>query len=28
LILQQYKVNPALLVVGSAVLGIFSFMPK
>jgi chromate transporter len=28
LILQQYKVNPALLVVGSAVLGVFSFTPK
>ncbi len=28
LILQQYKVNPALLVVGSAVLGMFSFGPK
>jgi chromate transporter len=28
LILQQYRVNPALLVVGSAVLGVFSFMPK
>ena len=28
LILQQYKVNPALLVVGSAVLGVFTFMPK
>jgi chromate transporter len=28
LILQQYKVNPALLVVGTAVLGVFSFMPK
>jgi len=28
LILQQYKVNPALLVIGSAVLGVFSFMPK
>jgi chromate transporter len=28
LILQQYKVNPALLVVGSAVLGVFSFMAK
>jgi chromate transporter len=28
LILQRYKVNPALLVVGSAVLGMFSFMPK
>jgi chromate transporter len=28
LILQQYKVNPALLVVGSAVLGMFSFAPK
>ena len=28
LILQRYKVNPALLVVGSAVLGVFSFMPK
>jgi chromate transporter len=28
LILLQYKVNPALLVVGSAILGIVSFMPK
>ena len=28
LILQQYKVNPALLVVGSAVLGMFSFASK
>lgn len=28
LILLQYKVNPALLVVGGAILGIFSFMPK
>ncbi len=28
LILQQYKINPALLVVGGAVLGVFSFMPK
>ena len=28
LILQQYKVNPAWLVVGSAVLGVFTFMPK
>jgi len=28
LILQQYKVNPALLVAGSAVLGMFSFAPK
>jgi chromate transporter len=28
LILQRYKVNPALLVVGSAVLGVFSFAPK
>jgi chromate transporter len=28
LILQQYKVNPTLLVVGSAVLGVFTFMPK
>ncbi len=28
LILQRYKVNPALLVVGGAVLGVFSFMPK
>ncbi len=28
LILQQYKVNPALLVVGSAMLGVLSFMPK
>jgi chromate transporter len=28
LILHRYKVNPALLVVGSAVLGVFSFMPR
>jgi chromate transporter len=28
LILQRYKVNPALLAVGSAVLGVFSFMPR
>jgi len=28
LILLQYKVNPALLVVGGAILGVFSFMPK
>jgi len=28
LILLQYKVNPAVLVVGSALLGVFSFMPK
>jgi chromate transporter len=28
LILLRYKVNPALLVVGGAVLGVFSFMPK
>jgi chromate transporter len=28
LILLRYKVNPALLVLGGAVLGIFSFMPK
>jgi chromate transporter len=28
LILQQYKVNPALLMAGSAVLGVLSFMPK
>jgi chromate transporter len=28
LILQRYKVNPALLVVGGAVLGVFSFAPK
>lgn len=27
LILLQYKVNPALLVVGSALVGVFSFMP-
>jgi chromate transporter len=28
LILLQYKVNPALLVLGGAVLGVISFMPK
>lgn len=28
LILLQYKINPALLVVGGAVVGVFSFMPK
>jgi chromate transporter len=28
LILLQYKVNPALLVVGGAVVGVLSFMPK
>jgi chromate transporter len=28
LILQQYKVNPALLMAGSAVLGVLSFVPK
>jgi len=28
LILLQYKVNPALLVLGGAVVGLFSFMPK
>jgi chromate transporter len=28
LILLQYKVNPALLVLGGAALGLFSFMPK
>lgn len=28
LILLQYKINPALLVVGSAIVGIFSFAPK
>ena len=28
LILLQYKVNPALLVLGSAVVGVLSFMPK
>ncbi len=28
LILLQYKVNPALLVLGGAVLGLISFMPK
>jgi len=28
LILLQYKVNPALLVLGGAVAGLFSFMPK
>ena len=28
LILVQYKINPALLVLAGAVLGVFSFMPK
>ena len=28
LILLQYKINPALLVVGGAVVGLLSFMPK
>lgn len=28
LILLQYKINPALLVVGSAIVGLFSFAPK
>ena len=28
LILLQYKVNPALLVLGGAIVGAFSFMPK
>jgi chromate transporter len=28
LVLLQYKVNPALLVVGGAILGVVSFMPK
>ncbi len=28
LILLQYKVNPALLVLGGAVVGLFSFIPK
>lgn len=28
LILLRYKINPALLVVGGAIVGIFSFMPK
>jgi len=28
LILLQYKVNPALLVVGGGILGILSFLPK
>ena len=28
LILLQYKINPALLVVGGAVVGLISFMPK
>jgi chromate transporter len=28
LILLQYKINPALLVLGGAVLGVISFMPK
>ncbi len=28
LILLQYKINPALLVVGGAVVGLLSFVPK
>lgn len=28
LILLQYKINPALLVVAAAIIGIFTFMPK
>ena len=28
LILLRYKVNPALLVLGGAIIGVFSFMPK
>lgn len=28
LILLRYKINPALLVIGGAVIGVFSFMPK
>ena len=28
MILQQYKINPALLVVGGAIIGLLSFMPK
>jgi chromate transporter len=28
MILLQYKINPALLVVAGAVIGVFSFMPK
>jgi chromate transporter len=28
LILLQYKINPALLVVGGAIVGLFSFIPK
>jgi chromate transporter len=28
LILLQYKINPALLVLGGAVIGLLSFMPK
>jgi len=28
LILLQYKINPALLVVSGAVIGVLSFMPK
>jgi chromate transporter len=28
LVLMRYKVNPALLVLGSAVLGVLTFMPK
>jgi len=28
LILQRYKINPALLVVGGAIVGVLTFMPK
>jgi chromate transporter len=28
LILLQYKINPALLMLGGAVIGVLSFMPK
>ena len=28
LILLHYKINPALLVLGGAIIGVFSFMPK
>ena len=28
IILLRYKINPALLVLGGAIAGVFSFMPK
>lgn len=28
LILLQYKINPALLVMGGGIIGVLSFMPK